>query len=47
MITIDELKSKLNGYETAVNDLRDALSIEASEKTAGRAGTPDDDARLF
>ena len=32
MITIDELKSKLNGYETAVNDLRDALSIEASEK---------------
>ena len=22
MITIDELKSKLNGYETAVNDLR-------------------------
>ena len=32
MITIDELKSKLGGFETAVNDLRDALSIEASEK---------------
>ena len=32
MITIDELKSKLGGYQTAVNDLRDALSIEASEK---------------
>ena len=32
MITIDELKSKLHGYETAVNDLREALSIEASEK---------------
>ena len=30
MITIDELKSKLHGYDTAVNDLRDALSIEAS-----------------
>ena len=32
MITIDELKFKLGGLETAVNDLRDALSIEASEK---------------
>ncbi len=32
MITIDELKSKLGGFETAVADLRDALSIEASEK---------------
>ena len=32
MITIDELKFKLGGLETAVNDLRDALSVEASEK---------------
>ena len=32
MITIDELKSKLGGLRTAVDDLRDALSIEASEK---------------
>ena len=32
MITIDELKMKLGGFETAVGDLRDALSIEASEK---------------
>ena len=32
MITIDELKFKLGGLETAVNDLRDALSIGASEK---------------
>ena len=32
MITIDELKSRLHGYRTAVDDLRDALSIEASEK---------------
>ena len=32
MITIDELKSKLGSFQTAVNDLRDALSIEASEK---------------
>ena len=32
MITIDEMKFKLGGLETAVNDLRDALSIEASEK---------------
>ena len=32
LITIDELKFKLGGLETAVNDLRDALSIEASEK---------------
>ena len=32
MITIDELKMKLGGFETAVKDLRDALSIEASEK---------------
>ena len=31
MITIDELKFKLGGLETAVNDLRDALSIEASD----------------
>ena len=31
MITIDELKSRLHGYKTAVDDLRDALSIEASE----------------
>ena len=32
MITIDELKMKLGGFETAVKDFRDALSIEASEK---------------
>ena len=32
MITIDELKAKLGGMKTAVEDLRDALSIEASEK---------------
>ena len=32
MITIDELKAKLSGMKTAVDDLRDALSIEASEK---------------
>ena len=32
IITIDELKFKLGGLETAVNDLRDALSIEASKK---------------
>ena len=32
MITIDELKSKLGSFQTAVDDLRDALSIEASEK---------------
>ena len=32
MITIDELKAKLGGMKTAVDDLRDALSIEASEK---------------
>ena len=32
MITIDELKTKLGGMKTAVDDLRDALSIEASEK---------------
>ena len=32
MITIDELKSNLGGMQTAVDDLRDALSIEASEK---------------
>ena len=32
MITIDELKAKLNGMKTSVDDLRDALSIEASEK---------------
>lgn len=32
MITIDELKTKLGGFETAVTDLRDALAIEASEK---------------
>ena len=31
-ITIDELKAKLGGMKTAVDDLRDALSIEASEK---------------
>ena len=32
MITIDELKAKLGGMKTSVDDLRDALSIEASEK---------------
>ena len=32
MITIDELKAKLGSMKTAVDDLRDALSIEASEK---------------
>ncbi len=32
MITIAELKTRLGEYETAVNDLRDALAIEASEK---------------
>ena len=32
MITLDELKSKLGGFETSINDLRDALAIEASEK---------------
>lgn len=32
MITIDELKTKLGGFDTAIADLRDALSIEASEK---------------
>ena len=32
MITIAELKTRLQEYETSVNDLRDALSIEASEK---------------
>ena len=32
MITIDELKAKLGGMKTAVDDLRAALSIEASEK---------------
>ena len=32
MITIDELKSTLGGFETAVADLRDALAIEGSEK---------------
>ena len=32
MITIDELKAKLGGMKTAVDDLRDALSIKASEK---------------
>ena len=32
MITIDELKAKLGGMKTAVDDLREALSIEASEK---------------
>ena len=32
MITIDELKFKLGGLETAVNDLRDAFPLEASEK---------------
>ena len=32
MITIDELKAKPGGIKTSVDDLRDALSIEASEK---------------
>ena len=32
MITIAELKTQLGGYETSVADLREALSIEASEK---------------
>ena len=32
MITIEELKTKLAGMQTSVDDLRDALSIEASEK---------------
>ena len=32
MITIDELKAKLGGMKTSVDDLREALSIEASEK---------------
>ncbi len=32
MITIAELKTRLQGYAGAVRDLRDALSIEASEK---------------
>ena len=32
IITIDELKAKLGGMKTSVDDLRDALSIEASEK---------------
>ena len=32
MITIEELKAKLAGMQTSVDDLRDALSIEASEK---------------
>ena len=32
MITIDELKQKLGGMQTSVDDLREALSIEASEK---------------
>ena len=32
MITIEELKTKLGGMQTSVDDLRDALSIEASEK---------------
>ena len=32
MITIDELKSNLGGFEVSINDLRDALSIEASQK---------------
>ena len=29
MITIDELKQKLGGMQTSVDDLREALSIEA------------------
>ncbi|MGN0974587.1 MAG: peptide chain release factor 2 [Gemmiger sp.] len=32
MITIDELKAKHGGFATAVNDLREALAIGASEK---------------
>ena len=32
MITIDELKMQLGGYETAVADLGEALAISASEK---------------
>ena len=32
MITIDELKSTLGGYRTAVDDLEEALSIEGSKK---------------
>ena len=32
MITLAELKTKLGGFETAIQDLRDALSIGASEK---------------
>ena len=32
MITIDELKYTLGGFETAIADLRDALAIEGSEK---------------
>jgi len=32
MITIDELKARLGGMETAVTDLREALAIEASTK---------------
>lgn len=31
MITIDELKAKLGGMKTAVDDLRDALSIEPAK----------------
>ena len=32
MITIDELKTQLGEYETAVKDLGEALAITASEK---------------
>ena len=32
MITIDELKMQLGGYETAVADLGEALAISASKK---------------
>ena len=32
MITIDELKAKLGSFETAVNDLQEALAIAPSEK---------------
>ena len=32
MITIDELKTRLAGYRTAIDDLGEALSIRASEK---------------
>ena len=32
MITIDELKTMLGGYKTAVDDLEEALSITASQK---------------